>query len=175
MTTAGAERPLAPDSAVRRLLSSVYRRPRLQLGLLLASPLSWLVVAYLGSLGLMFVAAFWRLDAFSGTIDRSSLTLANFQEIATTPVYRDVAIRTVLMAIAVTLTDAVIAFPVAYFMARVASPRARGFLIVSITLPLWSGYLVKVYAWRLMLLPNGFIDSLLAPFGLHGQIGRAHV
>ncbi|MGH2406719.1 MAG: ABC transporter permease [Candidatus Limnocylindrales bacterium] len=168
MTTEGAVRPLAPDSAPRRLQAGLYRRPRLQLGLLLSSPLLWLVVAYLGSLALMFVAAFWRLDAFSGTIDRSALTLANFQEIATTQVYRDVAVRTVLMAVAVTLTDAVIAFPVAYFMARVASPRARGFLIVSITLPLWSGYLVKVYAWRLMLLPNGFLDSLLQPFGLHG-------
>jgi putative spermidine/putrescine transport system permease protein len=135
---------------------------------LLSTPLLWLLVAYLGSLVLMFVAAFWRLDAFSGTIDRSALTLANFQEILTTPVYRDVALRTILMAVVVTVTDAVIAFPVAYFMARVASPRARGFLIVSITLPLWSGYLVKVYAWRLMLLPNGFLDSLLAPLGLSG-------
>jgi putative spermidine/putrescine transport system permease protein len=116
----------------------------------------------------MFVAAFWRLDAFSGTIDRSALTLDNFYEIATTPVYRDVALRTILMAVAVTFADIVIAFPVAYFMARVASPRARGFLIVSITLPLWSGYLVKVYAWRLMLLPNGFLDSLLRPLGLSG-------
>ncbi|MFI5254442.1 MAG: ABC transporter permease [Candidatus Limnocylindrales bacterium] len=168
MTDHGAGRALSTDPAGRRLLSGLYRRPRLQLGLLLSTPLLWLVVAYLGSLGLMFVAAFWRLDAFSGSIDRSTLTLANFEEILTTPVYRDVAVRTIVMAALVTLADAVIAFPVAFFMARVASPRARGFLIVSITLPLWSGYLVKVYAWRLMLLPNGFIDSLLRPIGLSG-------
>ena len=169
MTSDASARPPTIDHGwPRHLISGLYRRPRLQLGLLLSAPMLWLVVAYLGSLALMFVAAFWRLDAFSGKIDRSALSVANFVEILTTPVYRDVALRTTLMAAVVTVADAVIAFPVAYFMARVASPRARGFLIVSITLPLWSGYLVKVYSWRLMLLPHGFLDSLLAPLGLSG-------
>jgi len=95
-------------------------------------------------------------------------TLDNFVQIATTSVFRDVAIRTIRTAASVTIADALIAFPIAYFMARVASRRTRNLLIVAIVLPLWSGYLVKVYAWRIMLLNGGFLDSVLAPIGLRG-------
>ena len=168
MTDSAAGGSLAPRSARRRIAGALYRRPRLQLGLLLSPPLLWLVVAYLGSLVLMFVAAFWKLDAFTGQVDRSTLTLDNFREILSVPVYREITIRTVGMALLVTVTDAVIAFPIAYFIARVASPRARAILMVSITVPLWSGYLVKVYSWRIMLLDGGFIDAILNPFGLSG-------
>ena len=95
-------------------------------------------------------------------------TLDNFVQIVTASVFRDVAVRTVLTAGAVTIADAVIAFPIAYYMARVASHRTRNILVVAVVLPLWSGYLVKVYAWRVMLLNGGFLDSVLAPIGLRG-------
>ena len=151
----------------RRLAAALYKRPRIQLGLLLAPPLGALVIAYLGALLLLLINAFWRYDAFTGRVVTQP-TLDNFVQIVTTSVFRDVAVRTILTAAAVTIADALIAFPIAYFMARVASRRTRNLLIVAIVLPLWSGYLVKVYAWRIMLLNGGFLDSVLAPFGLHG-------
>jgi putative spermidine/putrescine transport system permease protein len=156
-----------PTSPVRRLAAALYRRPRVQLAGLLAAPLGWLVIAYLGSLALFLVSSFWSIDTFTGNVD-TTLTLANYQKIATSEIYRTIALRTVIMASAVTLTCIVVAFPIAFYMARLASPRVRGLLTVSVLLPLWSGYLVKVYAWRLMLSQNGVINSVLAPFGLEG-------
>ena len=152
---------------LRRLASWLYRYPRLQLGLLLSAPLGWLVLAYLGSLALLFVSAFWKLDAFSGNIVTEP-TLDNFKKIATGDVYRTVAIRTVGFALIVTITDILLAFPIAYYMARFASARTRGIMIVSILLPLWSGYVVKVYAWRLILSEGGILNWLLEPLGLKG-------
>jgi putative spermidine/putrescine transport system permease protein len=134
---------------------------------LLAAPVLWLVVAYLGALALLLVAAFWSLDPFSGNIDRD-FTLDNFRTLLDSEVYRTVALRTVLTAGLVTLTTIVLAFPIAYYMARVASPRVRGLLLVSILLPLWSGYLVKVYAWRLILSERGVLNWALEPFGVQG-------
>jgi putative spermidine/putrescine transport system permease protein len=156
-----------PVSPVRRLAAALYRRPRVQIAGLLAAPLGWLVIAYLGSLALFLVSSFWSIDTFTGNLD-TTLTLANYQKIATSEIYRTIAFRTVIMASAVTLTCIVVAFPIAFYMARLASPRMRGLLTVSVLLPLWSGYLVKVYAWRLMLSQNGVINSVLAPFGLEG-------
>lgn len=134
---------------------------------MLAAPLGWLVIAYLGSLALLLVSAFWRLDPFSGNIVAEP-TLQNFQALLDNEVYRTVTVRTVVTAALVTLTDIVLAFPIAFFMARVASPRMRGILVVSILLPLWSGYLVKVYAWRLILSQGGILNWLLEPLGLQG-------
>jgi putative spermidine/putrescine transport system permease protein len=159
--------PARESSVLRRLAGAIYRRPRLQLALLLGLPLGALVVIYLGSLGLLLLNAFWQFDPFTGRV-LPNPTLDSFAQVVGTPVYRDVAVRTVLTAAAVTITDAVIAFPVAFYMARIASPRVRGILLVSVLLPLWSGYLVKVYAWRVMLLNNGFLDSILSPLGLRG-------
>jgi putative spermidine/putrescine transport system permease protein len=158
---------MPPTSPVRRLAAALYRRPRVQIAGLLAAPLGWLVIAYLGSLALFLISSFWSIDTFSGNLD-TTLTLANYQKIATSEIYRTIAFRTVIMAGAVTLTCIVVAFPIAFYMARLASPRMRGLLTVSVLLPLWSGYLVKVYAWRLMLSQNGVINSVLAPFGLEG-------
>ncbi len=162
-STADAARP----GLGRRLAAALYKRPRLQLGLLLAPPLGALVIAYLGALLLLLINAFWRYDAFTGSVVAQP-TLDNFAQILSTSVFRDVAVRTILTAAAVTVADAIIAFPIAYFMARVASRRTRNLLIVAVVLPLWSGYLVKVYAWRIMLLNGGFLDSVLSPIGVHG-------
>ena len=157
----GASEPL------RAISAALHRRPRLRLGLLLAAPLGWLVVAYLGSLALFLITSFWSVDSFSGNLVTTP-TLDNYVTVATTEVYRTIAVRTVLMAALVTLTTIVVAFPIAFYMARLASRRTRGVLVVSILLPLWSGYLVKVYAWRLILSQNGLLNSALAPLGLDG-------
>jgi putative spermidine/putrescine transport system permease protein len=149
------------------LSAALYRHPRSRLGLLLAAPLGWLVIAYLGSLGLFLVTSLWSVDSFSGSLITTP-SLDNYIEVATTEVYRTIAIRTVVMAALVTITTVVVAFPIAFYMARLASPRTRGILVVSILLPLWSGYLVKVYAWRLILSQNGVLNGVLAPFGLEG-------
>jgi putative spermidine/putrescine transport system permease protein len=162
----GAVPPPWP-SALRRLAGALYRRPRAQLAILLSAPLGWLLIAYIGALALLFVSAFWRLDPFSGDIVTEP-TLQNFEELLTTDIYRTVALRTIGIAALVTVTDIILAFPIAYFMARVASPRTRALLVVSILLPLWSGYLVKVYAWRLILSEEGLLNWVLAPFGLKG-------
>jgi putative spermidine/putrescine transport system permease protein len=159
--------PPPPDSPGRRLAAALYRRPRAQLAILLSAPLGWLLIAYIGALALLFISAFWRLDPFSGNIVTEP-TLQNFEELLTTDIYRTIALRTIGIAALVTVTDIALAFPIAYFMARVASPRTRALLVVSILLPLWSGYLVKVYAWRLILSEEGVLNWVLAPFGLKG-------
>src|SRR4051794_38709459 len=154
-------------SRTRSLAAALYRHPRAQLGLLLAAPLGWLVIAYLGSLALFLITSFWSVDSFSGNVVTTP-TLDNYVAIATTEVYRTIAVRTVVMATLVTATCVVVAFPIAFYISRVASPRVRGILVVSILLPLWSGYLVKVYAWRLILSQNGVLNSILGTVGLHG-------
>jgi putative spermidine/putrescine transport system permease protein len=156
-----------PVGRLRGLAIALYRRPRAQLGLLLAAPLGWLVIAYLGSLALFLITSFWSVDSFTGNLVTTP-TVENYVAIFTTDVYRTIAIRTLVMAALVTFTCVVVAFPIAFYIARVASARRRGILIVSILLPLWSGYLVKVYAWRLILAQNGVLNSALGPVGLHG-------
>jgi putative spermidine/putrescine transport system permease protein len=150
-----------------RLADLLHGHRRVQVGLLLAGPLGWLVVAYLGSLVVLFVAAFWQLDDFSGQIVHS-YSLTNFKTLWEGQVYREIVLRTVGVAAAVTVTDAILAFPVAFFMAKVASPRARAGLTVAVLMPLWASYLVKVYAWRTILNEDGILNWALSPFGLHG-------
>jgi putative spermidine/putrescine transport system permease protein len=145
----------------------IARHRGLQASLLLAGPLAWLVVAYLGSLAVLFVAAFWSLDDFSGQVVHS-YSLDNFQTLWHGKVYREIVLRTVGVAAAVTVTDAVLAFPIAFFMAKVATPRTRALLAVAVLMPLWASYLVKVYAWRTILNEDGIVNWALAPFGLHG-------
>jgi putative spermidine/putrescine transport system permease protein len=159
--------PPPPQGRLRGVAAAFYRHPRAQLGLLLAAPLAWIVVAYLGSLALFLISSFWSVDPTTGNIVTTP-TLKNYETIFTTPVYRTIAIRTVVMATVVTLTTVIVAFPIAFYMSRIATPRVRGILTVSILLPLWSGYLVKVYAWRLILAKNGVLNSALEPFGLEG-------
>ncbi len=110
--------------------------------------------------------AFWDKDAFTGRVEPFAWTLDAFIELVTTDVYRTIALRTVGMAILVTATDIVLAFPIAYYMARVASPRVRGLLVIAVLMPLWAAYLVKVYAWRTILQGNGLADWILRPLGI---------
>ncbi|MEO8208610.1 MAG: ABC transporter permease [Chloroflexota bacterium] len=160
-------RPVSQDSLPRRVAGWLHARPRARLALLLALPVAWLVVAYLGSLAVLFVNAFWQRDEFTGLVQRT-FTLDNFVELLTTPLYGTVLLRTVTMAAAVTLTCALLAFPIAFYMARVASPRIRGLLAVAVLMPLWSSYLIKAYSWRLILSEEGLLNWILQPLGLRG-------
>jgi putative spermidine/putrescine transport system permease protein len=151
----------------RRLAGLFHGRPRLQAGALLAAPMAWMAVVYLGSLVVMLVAAFWTLDTFTAEINRS-FSIDNFKELVEVDVYRTIVGRTILIATLVTLFDIVLAFPIAFYMAKVASPRVRGMLVVAVLLPLWSSYLVKVYAWRTILSDNGALNWSLDPIGISG-------
>ena len=150
----------------RRLAAWLHGHPRAQLWLLLALPLAWIGLVYVGSLLVLLLNGFWAKDAFSGRVIPFSFTLDAFVQLVTVDVYRTITLRTLGMAVAVTLTDIVLAFPIAYYMARVASPRKRRLLVVAVLMPLWASYLVKIYAWRTILQGNGPLDWALAPFGL---------
>jgi len=158
-----------PDKspASHRPLAGLFWRVRsLQVGSLLAAPLAWLGVVYLGSLVVLLITAFWTLNDFTGLIVKG-FSLDNFKLIFTEPVYRRIVVRTVSLAALVTVTDILLAFPIAFFMARVVGARSKGLLVVAVLMPLWASYLVKVYSWRTMLSTNGVINWFLDPFGLH--------
>jgi putative spermidine/putrescine transport system permease protein len=154
-------------SPARRLSGVLHRHPVLRLTLLLAAPMLVLVVIYLGALAVLLVSAFWTTDDFTGEIVHEA-TFDNFRSIVTTDVYRTVTLRSIGVAAAVTVICAVFAFPMALFMAKVASPRSRRVLVVLVLTPLWASYLVKAYAWRAMLAGEGVVNWALAPFGLTG-------
>ncbi len=157
----------------RRSSRWLSRHRRVQLGLLLAPPLGWLVVVYLGSIASLLVSSFFTLDSFTFTVVKKFQTV-NYSELFDTPVYRRVALRTVVVAVSVTLLDLVLAVPIAFYLVKVASPRVRRILTVAVTIPLWASYLVKAYSWRVMLDPSdGLIKRVfgVSPgFGLKGLV-----
>ena len=167
MEASGATAPAADRSAGRRLADLLHGRPRLQVGALLAGPVGWLVIGYLGSLAVLLISSLWTLNELSGEVEQT-FTLGNFGTLVEEPVYREIALRTVLIATAVTITDALIAFPIAFYMAKVASNRMRALLVIAILMPLWSSYVVKVYAWRAILSDGGVLNWALDPIGLSG-------
>jgi putative spermidine/putrescine transport system permease protein len=125
----------------------------------------WLGVAYLGALAALFITSLWTVNGFTGNIQRT-WTLDNFHDLFTVDVYRTVAVRTLLTAVGVTVIDAVIALPIALYMAKVASPRLQRILVIAVLTPLWASYLVKAYAWRGMLSESGPVAWIARPFGL---------
>src|SRR5919204_3174354 len=147
MEAADALAPAPRRSAGRRLADLFHGRRRLQAAALLTAPLTWLVVLYLGSLAVMLVTAFWHVGALSGEVIKG-FSLDNFKTLVQEPVYRTIAGRTILIASLVTITDALLAFPIAFYMAKIASRRPKAALVVAVLMPLWASYLVKVYAWR---------------------------
>ena len=149
----------------RRIGGALFRRPALRGFSLLSPPVLAFVVVYIAALVALFVSAFWTVDPFT-SLTVHSWTLDNFRQLWSEPTYRNVAIRTVSIAAAVTITDAIIAFPFAYFMARLASPHMRAILFVLVLLPLWASYLARVYAWRLILNSNGLLNWTLGLLGL---------
>jgi putative spermidine/putrescine transport system permease protein len=142
----------------------LHRHRGLRLGLLLGPPMLWLGVLYLGSLAALFITSLWTVDAFGGNIQRV-WTLDNYRDLFTIDVYRTITARTILTAAAVTVIDALLALPVALYMAKVASPRLQRVLVILVLTPLWASYLVKAYAWRGMLSNDGPVQWLLEPLG----------
>ncbi|MDX6327487.1 MAG: putative spermidine/putrescine transport system permease protein [Nocardioidaceae bacterium] len=144
---------------------NLLRRPGLRTTLLLTPPMLWLGVAYLAALGALLVTAFWGQNSFTGDVERV-FTLQNFKDLFTIEVYRTITVRTLVIAATVTVVDGLLALPVAFYMAKVASPRAQRLLVIAVLMPLWASYLVKAYAWRGMFSQDGLIAWALAPFGL---------
>jgi len=148
-----------------RLSAALWRRPWLKVVALLALPVLAFAVVYLGSLVALFASSFWQVDSFTGKVVHV-WTLDNFRTLVDDPVYRRIAFRTIVIAAAVTVTDAILAFPLAYFMARIAPSRLRASLFVLVLLPLWSSYLVRIYSWRLILAKDGALNWALNGLGL---------
>ena len=138
----------------------LWRRPWARATLLLTPPLAWFLLLYVAALVVLLITAFWQINPFTTNIERA-FSLDNFSTILSSPAYRGIIGRTVGMAAAVTVTDAVVAFPFAYYMARIAAPRTRTALFVAILLPLWASYLAKVYSWLLIFTKGGVLDSVL--------------
>ncbi|HEX2680597.1 MAG TPA: ABC transporter permease [Candidatus Dormibacteraeota bacterium] len=163
MSVVRARRP-RPGGAVF-FQSFFWRLPWLRPLLLLTPPLAWFVAIYFASLVLLLVTAFWTTNPFTTQIVQIWNT-DNFQIIINTPTYHNIVLRTIAMAAAVTVTDAVLAFPFAYFMARIASRRVQTLLFAAVLLPLWASYLARVYAWILILNHNGVLNRSLIAVGL---------
>jgi putative spermidine/putrescine transport system permease protein len=125
------------------------------------------VIGYLGSLAVLLAAAFWNVNSLTGEVSQT-FSLGNFRTLFDTSVYRAVTARTVGIASAVTVTDALLAFPIAFYMAKVAERRGKALLVVVVLMPLWSSYLVKVYAWRTILSAGGVFNWALHPLGIRG-------
>lgn len=153
-------------SPARRVSSRLFKNPRLRLSLLLAAPLTWLVLIYVVALVALLVTAFWTIDEFTSQV-QMNFSLSNLQLLVSDSLYRTVTLRTVGIAFLVTAVDLILAFPIAFFMAKIASPRLRRVLVIAILMPLWASYLVKAYAWRAVLSHDGILQWLLNPLGGH--------
>jgi len=154
------------DTVARKGSAFLATHPRARLAFLLTAPLFWLVVVYIVALALLLVTAFWSVDSFTGEIT-TEFTLDNIVEVVTGSLYQVVTLRTLGVALLVTLIDVLLALPIAFFMAKVASPRMQRVLVIMVLTPLWASYLVKAYAWRSVLSQDGILEWLLAPFGGH--------
>src|SRR5919108_5320962 len=147
----------APPRLSRRVSATLYLRPGLKLGALLAPPMGWMIVVYFGALALLLASAFWRQNPLTAEVERV-WGLTNFQTLLERGVYAQIALRTMGIAAAVTLTDVILAFPLAYYAARIAAPRTRTLLLLAVVLPFWSSYLVRVYSWRVILSGAGLLN-----------------
>lgn len=156
----------APAVTLRnRVSTALFRRPWLRAVLLLSAPGAWFVLIYLAALVLLFISALWSVEPFTGNLVHH-WTLGNFETLIDRPVYRTIALRTIGIAAAVTVTDVVLALPFAFFAVRIAPRRLRGILFVAVLIPLWSSYLVRVYVWRLILSKDGVLNWALGQVGL---------
>jgi len=149
---------------LNRASTYLYRHPKVILALLLGPPMIYMLVVYLGSLFTLLINSFFYLEEFTGLVVRQFTLRTYFQLFS--PTNLGIFGRTAGMAMAATIADAIIAFPLAYYIARYASPRSKTFLYIAVTLPLWSSYLVRVYAWKLILAKEGIISWFLNLFGL---------
>jgi putative spermidine/putrescine transport system permease protein len=164
LTSAPADRQArGPGEGAARVSAALWRRAWLRATLTLSPPLAWFLVIYLASLVLMLITAFWTVNPFTNALEHS-WTLANFRQLFT-GTYLSIIGRTVGMAAVVTVTDAILALPFAYYMARVASPRGRQLLFTAVLLPLWASYIARVYAWIVILQKGGTLSWVSSKLG----------
>jgi putative spermidine/putrescine transport system permease protein len=154
---------------LRGISNLLYRRSTLYLLLLLTPPLLWFGVVYIGSLFALLWQSFYTFDDFTMAVS-TDLTLANYAALFN-PANYDIILRTLVMAIAVSLASAVLAFPIAYYMARFASPREKAFFYIAVMLPMWASYIVKAYAWTVILAKGGIFYWLIQVLHLDGLLG----
>jgi putative spermidine/putrescine transport system permease protein len=148
------------------LINWMHRKEKVRLTALLFVPTFWLVVAYLGALVALLITSFFTINTFTGDVI-AKFNLGNFQDLLTDVAYRNVVLRTLFVAISVTLLCVALAMPMAFYMAKIASNRNKKIFVSLVLTPLWASYLVKIYAWRTMLEPGaGVLDWFLAPFNL---------
>ena len=169
MSTADSAFTEHRNGLLTKLSDLFWRRPKLLVFLLLAPPLLWLGVIYVGTLLALLLQSFYAIDEFSGMVDYDVLTLKTYRELFN-PANLDIIIRTLLMAATVTLASAVIAFPIAYMAARYARGKWKAMFYLAVMLPLWSSYLVKIYAWKLILAKEGILNWLFAQLHLTGML-----
>ncbi|MGZ4129438.1 MAG: ABC transporter permease [Actinomycetota bacterium] len=166
--------PAAPEpNLARRISAALFRHPRAKLAVMLSPPLGWLAIVYLVTLALLLATSFWRLNVLTSQIEHV-WGLENYKTLWDQSVYRTIVIRTVGMAAAVTITDLALAFPISYFMARLATPRLRAILTLAIVLPLWSNYLVRMFSWKIMTAGGGPVESFLSRLGIHKSIAYSN-
>ena len=161
-TTTGVARV----TPARRASTYLYQHAKTRLRLLIAAPVTWLGLVYIASLLMLLVTALWTVDEFTGET-KVAWNLDNIFSLFTDSLYSVVSIRTIGIALAVTIIDVALALPVAFFMSKVASARLRNLLAISVLLPLWASYLVNAYAWRSVLSNKGVLQWLLEPLGLN--------
>lgn len=154
--------PRAKTNAFSALL---HRSPRLRLAALLTAPAGWLVLVYIAALAALLITAFWTVDTFTGEVS-TVWTTENIVTVLTDPVYQRITLRTLWIAVAVTVIDMILALPIAFFIAKVAPARWEKLLVVAVLMPLWASYLVKAYAWRNVLSEGGLLEWLGTPIGL---------
>ena len=165
MTVEVAGRPRRKGGGAVAIRSLFWRLPWLRTTVLLTPPLAWFVVIYIASLVLLLITAFWAIDPFTTRMIQA-WNLDNFRQILNEPTYLRIIGRTVFMAALVTVTDAAIAFPFAYYMARVASRRTQTILFAAVLLPLWASYLARLYSWILILNHSGVLNWSLHSIGV---------
>ena len=166
--TMNAQAPTAGNGPLRRLSNLLYRKPTLYLSLLLVPPLLWFGAIYLGSLLTLMWQGFYTFDDFTMTVT-PDLTWANFAALFT-PANFDIILRTLAMAIAVSIASGVVAFPIAYYMARYTSGKTKAFFYIAVMMPMWASYIVKAYAWTLLLAKGGVAQWFIQHLGLEGVL-----
>ncbi len=157
---------------LRAASTFLHGRNAFYVSLLLLPPLLWLGTVYLASLFVLLSQSFYAIDEFTARVV-PELTLKTYRQLFTQPANVDIVVRTVSMAVAVTIACGIVAFPVANYMARHAGPKMKAFFYVGVMLPMWTSYLVKVYAWRLILAKEGIVSWFFATLGLTPVLDRA--
>jgi len=157
---------------VRRVGTFLFRHPKARLAALLAPPLGWMAIVYLASLAFLLVAAFRRIDPLTSSL--SGFTTQNLTDLLHSPGRRSIAIRTLGLATGVSVMDLALAFPIAYYAARMASSRMRSAILLLVVMPLWSNYLVRMFSWKVITAGSGPLESLLSAIGFHKSLAASN-